>query len=314
MSNSLRRRVGTAIVGLPIVAVAIWVGGFPLLAFTALVSLLGLREFNKLATRNAAASFTVGALGGLVLLGIAARGDPLSPIPVIAIVLGASAWHIARAIVQRDGGSNRIAWALTLASVLYPTGLLAFGLAIHGLDSRLASALAEPGNPSTSLDADGLGRDWVIIAVALVFASDTGAFFTGHAIGKHRMAPRISPGKTWEGAAGGLFLTAIASPFFVFVVLQMPISAMVCGGQELVGCGPRLQETALWWSIGVAIAIGIGISILAQVGDLLESWIKRKAGAKEAGSLLPGHGGILDRLDSMVLVLPAVYYGLLWAI
>ena len=125
------------------------------------------------------------------------------------------------------------------------------------------------------------GLEWLLFALLTTFATDTGAFFVGRAIGRHRMAPTISPGKTWEGAVGG-FVSALGAGAAVAVVAELP----------------------LW----VALAVAAGVGVAGQIGDLMESRLKRAAGAKDAGSLLPGHGGLLDRLDSLVLTIPLVYY------
>ncbi|MCH7483458.1 MAG: phosphatidate cytidylyltransferase [Chloroflexi bacterium] len=117
----------------------------------------------------------------------------------------------------------------------------------------------------------------------LTFATDTGAYAVGKLVGRHKMAPRISPGKTWEGAAGGLVAGTGATVALVAVL------------------GPI--ETAL----AAAALLGAGIAIAGQAGDLAESWLKRLAGAKDSGTLIPGHGGILDRMDSLFPVFPLVY-------
>ena len=133
------------------------------------------------------------------------------------------------------------------------------------------------------------GSQWLILALACTFSTDSAAFFLGRAFGKHHMAPRISPGKTWEGAAAGL-LAGVGVILLLDVLFELPMS--------------------LWQ----AAILGTGASLAAQVGDLAESALKRYVGAKDAGRLIPGHGGILDRLDSIVLTLVLVYYGALWVI
>jgi phosphatidate cytidylyltransferase len=114
------------------------------------------------------------------------------------------------------------------------------------------------------------------------FAVDTGAYATGKLIGRHKMAPKISPGKTWEGAAGGYFFGALA-----VVVLN-----------ELFETGVPLRTVA---------HLAVALPPAAMLGDLLESWMKRRMGVKDASGLLPGHGGFLDRLDSLVVVFPVLY-------
>ena len=131
------------------------------------------------------------------------------------------------------------------------------------------------------------GSGWVYLAIFTVFANDTGAFFIGRKWGKRRLASAISPGKTWAGAIGGLLSAIVAA----IVISRIPILFY-----------PTPPE---WWLV---IALGFLVSLFAQLGDLVESLLKRNAGVKESGKLLPGHGGILDRFDSLIFVGPVVYY------
>ena len=118
-----------------------------------------------------------------------------------------------------------------------------------------------------------------------IFASDSAAFLVGQALGRHRMAPSISPGKTWEGAIGGLLGAVIIGVLFTLpTALGLPLS------------------------YGQAIVLSLLVSIFGQLGDLVESLLKRNMGMKESGKLIPGHGGVLDRIDSVVFSCMVVYY------
>ena len=128
------------------------------------------------------------------------------------------------------------------------------------------------------------GLQWVALAFLTTFATDTGAYAAGKAMGRRKLAPSVSPGKTWEGAAGGLFAAMGAAAGLVHLLDGV--------------------ESRVW----PALALGLAIGVAAQAGDLLESKLKRMAGAKNSGRLIPGHGGLLDRLDSLVPVFPLVYY------
>ena len=119
----------------------------------------------------------------------------------------------------------------------------------------------------------GLGN--VLFLLGLVWATDIGAYLVGRAIGGPRLAPRVSPGKTWAGAAGGLGFAACAG----------------IGAAAISGAAP-----------GRAVAVAVGLSVVAQAGDLAESAAKRRFGVKDSGRLIPGHGGLLDRLDSTLAV------------
>jgi len=137
------------------------------------------------------------------------------------------------------------------------------------------------------------GRSWVYLAMLTTFANDTGAFFIGRARGKRKLAPAISEGKTWEGAIGGL-ICAILGAMVIAMVLNL-ISPF----------------TFRYWQI---ILLGLLVGLFAQLGDLVESLLKRNMGVKESGNLLPGHGGILDRFDSLIFVGAVVYYYVIWVV
>jgi phosphatidate cytidylyltransferase len=144
-----------------------------------------------------------------------------------------------------------------------------------------------------SLRGLGDGRSWVYLAILTTFANDTGAFFIGRATGKHKLAPTISEGKTREGAIGGL-ICAVLGALIVAAVLNL-ISPF----------------DFKYWQI---ILIGLIIGLFAQLGDLVESLLKRNMEVKESGNLLPGHGGILDRFDSLIFVGAVVYYYVIWVV
>lgn len=127
------------------------------------------------------------------------------------------------------------------------------------------------------------GREWVFFGLIATFASDTCAFFCGRAWGTKPLAPSISPGKTWQGAIGGGLATIVIS-IILKALLRLP---------------------ADYWQIAL---LGCLTSIFAQLGDLAESLFKRNVGVKDSGRLLPGHGGILDRVDSLIFTGAIVYY------
>jgi phosphatidate cytidylyltransferase len=137
------------------------------------------------------------------------------------------------------------------------------------------------------------GLNWVYLAMLTTFANDTGAFFIGRARGRHKLAPAISASKTWEGAVGGL-ICAILGAVVIATVLNL-ISPF----------------TFRYWQI---ILLGFLVGLFAQLGDLVESLLKRNMGVKESGNLLPGHGGILDRFDSLIFVGAVVYYYVIWVV
>jgi len=134
-----------------------------------------------------------------------------------------------------------------------------------------------------------VGRNWVFFALFTNFGSDTAAFFVGRTWGKHHLAPSISPGKTWEGTVAGVFGAIIVS-LGADALFNLPLG------------------------YGQAVLLGLLVSIFGQLGDLVESLLKRNMGVKESGKLMPGHGGLLDRMDSVVFAGVVVYYYVLFTI
>lgn len=126
---------------------------------------------------------------------------------------------------------------------------------------------------------------WVILAFVVTWGNDTFAYFAGHALGRHKLMPRISPAKTWEGFFGG------------------------AAGSVLCALGARavLPGFERELSVGVALAVGAGGAVLGPLGDLAESMVKRAAGVKDSSRIIPGHGGLLDRIDALLFVAPWVY-------
>jgi phosphatidate cytidylyltransferase len=135
------------------------------------------------------------------------------------------------------------------------------------------------------LHSEPLGPRWTLFAIVLVWAADSGAYFAGSKFGKHKLAPAISPGKTWEGVAGGLATSALLA----------------------VAVFPLLGLT--WASVPALVLLTVVCAIVSIVGDLFESLMKRHSGMKDSGNLFPGHGGLMDRLDSLLAALPVFVVG-----
>lgn len=125
----------------------------------------------------------------------------------------------------------------------------------------------------------------LVVFILPIIAVDVGAYFAGRAIGGPKIAPRISPAKTWAGLGGGAFLAAL-----VGVVV------------ELTDFGPAAAPGTSPLALGMAVLTGVLIAVIAQTGDFFESWMKRRAGVKDSGQLIPGHGGLFDRLDGFIAV------------
>jgi phosphatidate cytidylyltransferase len=187
----------------------------------------------------------------------------------VLALLAASIW--ARGVTGAPIG----AVATTLLGIIYTGGMLAFGYALRY-------------HPYTAGPLSGA----VVVAFPLVLTwmSDIGAYAVGRAVGRRKLIPAVSPGKTVEGAVGALVVCALTSWLYVRFALRP---------------AAQLSMTTL-----AALAFGIIISVAAQVGDLVESLFKREARVKDSSHLIPGHGGILDRFDSLLFVLPTAYLAL----
>lgn len=140
-----------------------------------------------------------------------------------------------------------------------------------------------------------IGAAMLVSAMAIVWLADIGAYFAGRTFGRHKLAPRVSPGKTWEGVAGGV---AAVLAVAVGVALAWPATAGEGGATVF---SSWLAARAGW---PVALAVLAGVAGLSVVGDLYESMLKRLAGVKDSGRLLPGHGGVLDRIDALIPTMP----------
>jgi phosphatidate cytidylyltransferase len=271
----LRHRVVTAAVGLPLIILAIWFGDPWFSLIIAAAALAGTYEFYRMADFDRREPLLyLGLLWALALVLSPHYTIPdLLPITITATVLAS----LICLLLRRSRENALRDWAWTIVGALYVGWMLGYWLNLRGLEE---------------------GRNWVYLAMLTTFANDTGAYFIGRARGKRKLAPAISPAKTWEGAIGGL-ISAVLAAVVVAMVLK-PISAMAGG--------PFVFR---YWQI---VILGFLVGIFAQLGDLAESLLKRNMGVKESGALLPGHGGILDRFDSLIFVGAVVYYYAVWVL
>lgn len=264
-------------------------GGAALAALLAIASAIGAWEYYRIARATGQTPMEdIGiALAGIIPLVVHARflGIQVPAIPIAAVVfvaiLGLAIWR--RGVEGRPLGAA----ATTIVGAIYTGGMLSFGYALRY--HPYAFADAQIGRYSIAA-----GAALLTLPMVVTWASDTGAFFVGKAMGRHKLIPSVSPGKTVEGAIGG--------------VLASVLVAWLWGNEILRDCAQLGFKYPPW---GV-ILFGTLVSIAAQIGDLFESLIKREAGMKDSSRILPGHGGILDRLDSMFFVLPVAFLLIGW--
>ena len=250
-------RILSALVGAPLMLLAIWTGGPVLMVLLGIFMLVAIRELTFMMSKTGLkppvilASVGVLALAaGVYLFGERALGNVFIFVLVAALLYMAA--HYPK-IGPADAGA-------TILAVMY-TGLITYIFLIRNLTD---------------------GWIWLVFMLFATWAGDTLAYFGGKKLGRHKLAPNLSPGKTVEGALAGLLGSLMAGSVMALIYTELP------------------------WGHFLALALLAGVA--GQAGDLTESAFKRLAGVKDSGSLIPGHGGILDRFDSMLFAAPAVYH------
>ena len=284
MSSNLVQRILFAVVAIPVALGLIWYGGVPLVLLVAVAGVLGTRELLDFARRLGLSPFIPAmalAAAGLPALTWAAMVSPAVSQAVAAWWPFAGALWIMLTLVaalaqltpdQRPLGSV----AATLFAPLYAAGLPAFLLLIR--HARFDTRSVE-------------GAALVFFPLVTVWICDSVAMSVGKKLGGPKLAPRVSPGKTWSGTIGGFAGALVVAPLYVLAVFN-----------------PLGLGVMHWQALLIAAAVGI----LGQVGDLAESLLKREVGLKDSSHIIPGHGGVLDRLDSLYFAIPlaAFFYRL----
>jgi phosphatidate cytidylyltransferase len=251
--RNLLVRVATAVVGLPVVGLFVfWHDTRGLGSLCLVVAALALVEYTGLTLRGRPWTERLGTIlvGCALYLGLVLRPEQ-AMVWMLGAPMAVALLFLVRAV------DPQAAWPRVAAAgfgVFYVGGLLAALTVLHATH----------------------GPAWLALAITLSFGNDTGAYFAGRAFGRYKLAPAISPGKTVEGAAGGLAANLLVA--FVARVFM-----------------PEL-------TVEDALLLAVPAAILGPAGDLLESLLKRAVGAKDSGRLLPGHGGILDRIDALLFV------------
>lgn len=248
------KRVVTALILIPVfVYLILWAPQWLFLLAVTAVAVLCFREYAGLvALHNIEAPGLFGYAAGVVLI-LLPQVDPtfLTVVAVLALALSLR--------------SRELAEALPFAAALVLGVLYTFGTLRCAVDLR------------------GLSPYWTLFALSLNWVGDIAAFYVGRSMGRHKLAPRISPGKTWEGAAGSVVASVLyAAVYFSKLLPEVPLPE--------------------------ALAIAAVGNMAGQMGDLAESVLKRGAGVKDSGTFLPGHGGWLDRVDSSLFALPVIYF------
>jgi phosphatidate cytidylyltransferase len=282
MDRNLAQRIGFAAVAIPLALAIVWYGGWPLAVLVALIAGLGARELFGLFRQT----------GGRAIEALGVLGSVAVPIAAFLALTG----------------NSRLATGCAYAAALWLLAVLAATLATHAPSARPLEAVSvtvfavcyAAALPAFLMDirhAAHPERSWagtwlVFFPLVVTWVCDTAAMFGGRTFGGAKLAPVVSPGKTRAGAVAGLLgALIVAVPFGLWVFPAVGVAA----------------------PLGALLLIAAALSVAGQVGDLAESLFKREAGVKDSSDLIPGHGGVLDRFDSLYFVVPAaaVLYRLL---
>jgi phosphatidate cytidylyltransferase len=258
---NLAQRLISAVVALPVIgALILWSEPWGFGALMLVVAAIGLREYGAITLAGADRRLRI----GVIVLGVGLAAG-LYALPAYAVVWMLAAFVGSAALVLFDPGE--------IPGAGSRLGIAAFGVFYLGLLCA----------PMAILQRDAPhGRAWVMLAIALTFGNDTGAYFAGRGLGRHKLYPAVSPAKTVEGAVGG----------------------MLAG--LLIMLGARALFVP-WLTIKDCLVAALPAGVIGPIGDLVESLIKRAFGVKDSGKLIPGHGGMLDRIDALLFVSAWLY-------
>ncbi len=272
--SELSKRMAFAVAAIPVVAACVYFGDAPLAILLSIASALGAWEYARLATAAGARPMGKWTIVLAALVPLAVHALRLGyPVPGPALLAMLVPILLSVALWTRGSAGRPIeSVATTLFGVLYTGGMLAFVYAL-----RYHRFAIEP----------LAGSMLVALPVVLTWLNDSGAYFFGKKFGVRKLMPSVSPGKTWAGAWGALGTTIVFTYLLSAFVLQ-PVAGLAL-------------------TIPGAVVFGAVMSVAAQVGDLVESMLKREAGMKDSSTLIPGHGGVLDRTDSLLFTVPIAY-------
>jgi phosphatidate cytidylyltransferase len=291
----LLKRIATAAVLIPIVMLLVLRAPVPVVAVVAgVVALITVHEFLKLTGSYGVLPLrwpTYIFVGLLFLLLAAASAVGEAPqVSVLKFVLG-------------------LGFAAALAPFLFLTVAMRRAQMSSAYPAAAASAfafayIALPMAMLVELRQQWAGAFWVLYLLLVVWAGDILAYFVGRSVGRHLMAPRVSPKKTWEGAAASLAASLVVGTLLFSHALQISSLLLRAGLIQRRDGLFGLEKPELW----PIILLTVALNVAAQLGDLVESLIKRGAGVKDSGTILPGHGGMLDRIDALLFAAPVLWY------
>lgn len=268
----LAKRLLVTIILLPVGVAAILAGGWYLTALIAIFMCLAAWEYSILFHTGGLQPASALVVGGtlILLIGRNVNGFESAPWMISLVILLGMTYHLVAYERGRDQAGTD--FAVTLAGVIYIGWFGAYFISLRNLPD---------------------GKWWILVVLPAIWFADAGAYFVGKRFGRHKLCPRLSPKKTWEGYLGGILagvlLTTLLATIWRF------------------GAGPDSAITPLRGAL-----VGLVMGIFPTLGDLGESMIKRQVGVKDSGNVLPGHGGAFDRIDSWLWAVVIGYYMILW--
>jgi phosphatidate cytidylyltransferase len=276
--SELSKRVLFSIVGVPTAILLVYLGGPALVALVGVLSGIAVWEFYRLTRAGGVEPFDGAGITLVALLPVALYAGDVGLVTLPVSLAAVAAMGVLAAAIWLRSSSRKpaLAVAVTVFGVIY-AGQLSYLYALRYHPYAVGAAA---------------GAALVALPLVITWATDVGAFFIGRAFGRSLLAPSISPKKTWAGAVGGLVVAVAVGVTYVAYVLE-PLATLTMPASATVAFA--------------AIA-----SIAAQIGDIAESLLKREAGVKDSSSIIPGHGGVLDRFDGLLFVLPVSYLLLGW--
>jgi phosphatidate cytidylyltransferase len=294
--SELIKRIIVAVIGIPIAILIVYEGNIVFTLIVLLLSSLALYEFYKIVSKkDSFPNYILGfSFNGIVILFFGfipdlIKLDKLFPYHIMFFIILALTLYVIIIMGFEVFRTKRNPMA-NIAYTILGNGYISFSFAsfimlrtLHEIKNITSQTIISIENQSPVLSAfdDEFCMLFILFILFSVWISDSAAYFIGKSFGKHKLAPRVSPKKTWEGAAAG-FIGGAAG----FVLLSM----LFLDGFALVH----------------SVVIGVIIGTIGQIGDLVESKLKRDAGVKDSSGLIPGHGGVLDRFDSLLLIMPVV--------
>jgi phosphatidate cytidylyltransferase len=294
------KRIATAVVLIPVVLLLVLRAPVPVVAVvTAAITLITVQEFLKLTESYGVEPLRLPTyiFVGLffLLLAASAASDAPQPSALKFLLEAAFACALAPFVFLT------IAMRRMKMSGAYPAAAAASFAFVY---------VALPLGMLVQLRQQWAGAFWLLYLLLIVWAGDIFAYFVGRSLGRHLMAPRISPKKTWEGAAASLAASLVVGSLLFSHALQISSVLLRLGLIQRHDGLFGLEKPELW----PIILLTIALNIAAQLGDLVESLIKRGAGVKDSGAILPGHGGMLDRIDALLFAAPVLWYYAAWRV